>query len=175
MNFISDYPIEDGIWSELNYPDWPSMIFISYINLVVQNFKSSQSFVIQVFVCTINKFGWEIKKIQTLNPTLYFKNSNNYTITLDIITKRDFPKTLNKLHQKQMNNQHSTYKNRKHTFWHLRTSCLQTGRSGIPQIINNLYSVPRIIVLKLQKDRTTRTKVIAWKTKVSTKEWWQTP
>jgi hypothetical protein len=77
------------------------------------------------------------------------------------------------INQKQMmNNKHSTYENRKHTFWDLGASFLKTGRYAIPQIVNTLYSVPRIIVLKFPKDRSTITNVIARKTLVSTK--WMT-
>lgn len=42
------------------------------------------------------------------------------------------------------------------------TSCLEKGQA-IPQINSNLYFVERTILLKFQKDRSTRTKVIEWK------------
>lgn len=42
---------------------------------------------------------------------------------------------------------------------HLRISCLEMGMVTIPQIITNLYSVLRIIVLKIQKDSCPTTKL----------------
>ena len=44
-------------------------------------------------------------------------------------------------------------------FWFL----LEMGTARIPQINSNLYLMPRIIVLKFQKDQSARIKVIAQK------------
>ena len=55
-----------------------------------------------------------------------------------------------------MNNKLSTYK--KHLFFYtLVVSCLETGMATISQINPKMYYVPRICVLKVQKDWSTRT------------------
>ena len=53
--------------------------------------------------------------------------------------------------------------NTKHSFRHLGTSCLETGRAKIPKQILSLHYVPRTIALQIQKDRSNRLKAIAWK------------
>jgi hypothetical protein len=54
-----------------------------------------------------------------------------------------------KTHQNQMKNKLTMYKQQKQPFLHLRASGLKMGRVTKPKTNNNLYSVPRIIVLKI--------------------------
>ena len=64
-----------------------------------------------------------------------------------------------------MNNKLSMYNVHKTEtpFLHLMASCLEIGKSTIPQINQNLYSALRIFVLKCQTDWLTRTKVVPQK------------
>jgi hypothetical protein len=55
------------------------------------------------------------------------------------------------------------YKKLKTSFLAHWASCLETCIAIIPKINYNTYSVPSIIALKFQKNRSTKTKVIAWK------------
>ena len=52
-------------------------------------------------------------------------------------------------------------KKQKPPFLHIEVS--EMGRATIPQNNINLYPVSRILVLVIQNDMSTRTKVIAWK------------
>ena len=49
------------------------------------------------------------------------------------------------------------------TFWHIGASYLEQIWLQYPKSIHNLYSVPIIIVIEIQKGWSTRTKVIALK------------
>ena len=49
------------------------------------------------------------------------------------------------------------------SIFEIRASCLETGMVTIPQINNNLYSMPLIIVFKIQKNWSTRTYIITRK------------
>ena len=62
-----------------------------------------------------------------------------------------------------MKNELSKNKRIDTTFLHLGASCLEMGRVTLPQINTNLYSVPRIFVLKIQNDPSTRNQVIILK------------
>jgi hypothetical protein len=55
-------------------------------------------------------------------------------------------------------------KTQKPPFLHIEVS--EIGRATTPQNNINLYSVSRILVLVIQKDMSTRTKVIAYRIKV---------
>jgi hypothetical protein len=48
-------------------------------------------------------------------------------------------------------------KHRKYSSWHIGVSCLEAGRTRIPQIISQNYFMPSIIALNFQKDQWTRT------------------
>jgi hypothetical protein len=49
------------------------------------------------------------------------------------------------------------------SIFEIRASCLETGMVTISQINNNLYSMPLIIVFKIQKNWSTRTYIITRK------------
>ena len=77
--------------------------------------------------------------------------------------KRILKGTYKKNHQNWSNIKLLTYKNRKNLLWH---HCLKTGSARILQI-NPYLSVSRIIVLKFQKDLSTKT-IYCTETTVST-------
>jgi hypothetical protein len=101
-----------------------------------------------------------------LNPLFgpfFLSRTVTQSIVLEEILLKKF--ISNKTNRKQIKNKCSKYiKKRGNTFFGIfGASCLKTDRAIIPQITDNLYSVSRIILLKFQKDWSTRIKVIAWK------------
>ena len=86
-------------------------------------------------------------EIPPLFGPFYIRNSNSFIKRHAFFLKGFLNEFINKKnHKKQMKNKQN---NRKHPFWDLLFT--------IPQINPNLYSVPIIIVLKIQKDQSTRT------------------
>ena len=64
--------------------------------------------------------------------------------------------SLKKKHLNQMKNKLSMKKQQKHPLFHLRASFSETGKVTITQINAYVYSMPRIIVFKTQKDPSTK-------------------
>ena len=60
--------------------------------------------------------------------------------------------TTDYLYKQITNNKLMFPKKTEHPFLHLMASCLETGMATIPKINTNIYSVPRIIVFKIQRD-----------------------
>jgi hypothetical protein len=60
--------------------------------------------------------------------------------------------TTDYLYKQITNNKLMFPKKTEHPFLHPMASCLETGMATIPKINTNIYSVPRIIVFKIQRD-----------------------
>ena len=86
----------------------------------------------------------------------YQRNSFKKLHQIRVITK--LPNTEQSSKGKVKTHKSINKKKRKSPFIHIWTPCLRRSRATIPKINANLYSVPRIIVLKVLKDRSTRHK-----------------